>query len=191
MTMTAERNARPNALPGRRERLRVMMALQSQRRLLIAALATVVVIAAIAAALFVRDAASPDVIPIGKGVAGIDTPAANVTAGSDTAAEAGTPAAAALIGEGEASFYGSELAGNPTATGEIFDPEKLTAAHRSLPLGSQVRVTNLRNGERVRVRINDRGPYHGNRVIDLSTAAARSIGMLNAGVAPVRIALIQ
>jgi len=92
--------------------------------------------------------------------------------------------------EGRASFYGEELAGNPTASGERFDPEKLTAAHRTLPLGSRVRVTNLRNGESVVVRINDRGPFHGNRIIDLSEAAARQIGMLKRGTARVRIELL-
>jgi rare lipoprotein A (peptidoglycan hydrolase) len=94
------------------------------------------------------------------------------------------------LGEGRASFYGEELAGNPTASGERFDPAKLTAAHRTLPLGSRVRVTNLRNGESVIVRINDRGPFHGNRIIDLSEAAARRIGMLQRGTARVRLELL-
>lgn len=95
-----------------------------------------------------------------------------------------------LHSEGRASFYGEELAGNPTASGERFDPEKLTAAHRTLPLGSRVRVTNLRNGESVVVRINDRGPFHGNRIIDLSEAAARQIGMLKRGTARVQLELL-
>ena len=89
------------------------------------------------------------------------------------------------IGSGRASYYGAELAGNPTASGETFDPSELTAAHRTLPFGTRVRVTNERNGESVVVRINDRGPFHGNRVLDVSTAAAEEIGLKRAGTAPV------
>ena len=82
---------------------------------------------------------------------------------------------------GTASYYGAELAGNPTASGEPFDPSELTAAHRTLPFGTRVRVTNPNNGESVVVRINDRGPFHGDRVIDVSTAAAQEIGLKRAG----------
>ncbi len=89
------------------------------------------------------------------------------------------------IGSGKASYYGAELAGNPTASGETFNPRELTAAHRTLPFGTRVRVTNERNGESVVVRINDRGPFHGNRVLDVSTAAAEEIGLKRAGTAPV------
>jgi hypothetical protein len=95
------------------------------------------------------------------------------------------------LGEGEASFYGPGLQGNPTASGETFDMNKLTAAHRTLPLGSRVRVTNLRNNKSIVVRINDRGPYHGNRVIDLSKEAARRIGMIQRGKARVRLELLH
>jgi rare lipoprotein A len=98
---------------------------------------------------------------------------------------------AEVVGQGEASYYGQSLAGNPTAGGEPFDPSKLTAAHRTLPLGSRVRVTNLRNDETVTVRINDRGPYHGNRVLDLSRRAAERIGMLARGKARVKIELLE
>ncbi|MEA2694234.1 MAG: rare lipoprotein [Acidobacteriota bacterium] len=90
------------------------------------------------------------------------------------------PAVAASLGSpmvGEAAYYGAELAGHPTASGEIFDPSLLTAAHRTLPLGSQVQVTNLGNGLSTVVRINDRGPYSGDSIIDLSTAAAQRIGL--------------
>lgn len=91
-----------------------------------------------------------------------------------------------VVGEftGEASWYGPGFQGRSTASGEPFDRNALTAAHRSLPFGTRVRVTNLENGQQVIVRINDRGPYHGGRVIDLSEAAARSIGM--GGTAQVR-----
>jgi len=87
--------------------------------------------------------------------------------------------------KGRASWYGPRFAGRRTASGERFDPRKLTAAHKTLPLGTRVRVTNLHNGRSVLVRINDRGPYVGGRVIDLSQAAARQLGMLRRGVASV------
>lgn len=95
------------------------------------------------------------------------------------------------VGSGEASYYGNEVAGNPTASGERFNPDALTAAHRTLPLGSRVRVTNVRNGKSVVVRINDRGPYAKRRVIDLSRAAAGKIGMLSRGIATVRLELLR
>jgi rare lipoprotein A (peptidoglycan hydrolase) len=98
---------------------------------------------------------------------------------------------AEVVGRGKASYYGSSLAGNSTASGDPFDPSKLTAAHRTLPLGSRVRVTNLRNEETVTVRINDRGPFHGNRVLDLSRRAAERIGMLARGQARVKIELLE
>src|SRR3546814_14958131 len=82
---------------------------------------------------------------------------------------------------GVASYYGNELAGNRTANGERFDPGQLTAAHRTLPFGSMVRVTNMSNGDSVVVRINDRGPFSSGRVIDVSHAAAREIGMQRSG----------
>lgn len=88
---------------------------------------------------------------------------------------------------GTASWYGAELEGRPTASGEPFDPDRLTAAHRRLPLGSTVTVTNVENGEKVTVEINDRGPFTDKRVIDLSEAAAERIGIVDAGVAQVRL----
>lgn len=94
------------------------------------------------------------------------------------------------IGSGTASYYGSELAGNRTASGERFDPRALTAAHRTLPFGSKVRVTYAKTGESVIVTINDRGPFHGNRVIDLSKAAAEQIGLARAGSGRVELALL-
>ncbi|MGH1573469.1 septal ring lytic transglycosylase RlpA family protein [Methylobacterium sp. P31] len=87
---------------------------------------------------------------------------------------------------GVASWYGPGFHGRRTANGERFDMNALTAAHRTLPLGSQVRVTNTRTGQSVVVRINDRGPYVGRRVIDLSKASAQAIGV--SGVAKVSIA---
>jgi rare lipoprotein A len=91
------------------------------------------------------------------------------------------------IGGGEASYYGHELAGNRTASGERFNPAALTAAHRTLPLGTRLRVTNRANGKSVVVRVNDRGPFVRNRIIDVSLAAAREIGMIRSGKAMVTL----
>jgi rare lipoprotein A len=98
-----------------------------------------------------------------------------------------TAEAKASSGEqaGVASWYGPGFHGRKTANGERFDMNALTAAHRTLPLGTQVRVTNTHTGQSVVVRINDRGPYVGRRVIDLSKASAQAIGLL--GVAKVSI----
>lgn len=93
------------------------------------------------------------------------------------------------IATGVASYYGRELEGNRTASGERFNPSGLTAAHRTLPLGTIVRVTNKRTGDSVMVRINDRGPFHGNRLIDLSEAAAREVGLRAAGSGMVELAV--
>jgi len=93
------------------------------------------------------------------------------------------------VGNGMASYYGRELAGRRTASGEVFNPSLMTAAHRTLPLGSLVRVTNPQTGDSVMVRINDRGPYHGNRVIDLSEAAAREVGIWRRGSGMVQLAV--
>lgn len=98
--------------------------------------------------------------------------------------------AARLLAEGKASYYGPGLEGNRTANGEIFRMSALTAAHRSLPFGSRVRVTNLRTGKTVIVRINDRGPFVGRRIIDLSKEAARQIGMVRRGTDQVRLELL-
>jgi rare lipoprotein A len=88
---------------------------------------------------------------------------------------------------GVASWYGPGFHGRLTASGEPFDQNDLTAAHRNLPLGSEVKVTNLENGRSITVQINDRGPYVKGRVIDLSKAAARRLGMAGDGLAKVRI----
>lgn len=93
--------------------------------------------------------------------------------------------------KGLASWYGPGFHGRRSASGERFNQNALTAAHRSLPFGTKVQVTNLRNGRSVVVRINDRGPYIGGRVIDLSAAAARVLGMVNTGVAPVSVEILR
>lgn len=93
--------------------------------------------------------------------------------------------------EGMASWYGGKFQGRLTASGEVFDTNQLTAAHRELPFGTIVRVTNTRNGRVVVVRINDRGPFVDDRVIDLSRAAADIIDLTSVGVAPVRLEVMH
>jgi rare lipoprotein A len=93
-----------------------------------------------------------------------------------------------IIGSGKASYYGAGFAGRRTASGERFNPAALTAAHRTLPFGTRVKVTNPNNGRSVVVRINDRGPYHHARVIDLSHEAARQIGLVQQGHGQVELA---
>jgi rare lipoprotein A (peptidoglycan hydrolase) len=88
---------------------------------------------------------------------------------------------------GEASWYGPGFQGQETSNGETFDQKKMTAAHPSLPMGTKAKVTNLENGKKVEVRINDRGPYAGNRVIDLSSAAAKKLDMKEDGTTQVKI----
>ncbi|MFQ6109138.1 MAG: septal ring lytic transglycosylase RlpA family protein [Candidatus Aminicenantales bacterium] len=92
---------------------------------------------------------------------------------------------------GLASWYGPSFHGRTTSSAEIFNMYDLTAAHRSLPFGTQVMVTNLKNGKSVIVRINDRGPFIRGRIIDLSYAAARMLDMVGDGVVPVRIEVLQ
>ncbi|MGH8557136.1 MAG: septal ring lytic transglycosylase RlpA family protein [Methylococcales bacterium] len=88
---------------------------------------------------------------------------------------------------GKASWYGPGFQGKRTASGETFDQNKMTAGSRNLPLGTVVEVTNLKNGKKVEVKINDRGPWVKGRTIDLSRAAAKQLGMIKTGVAPVKI----
>jgi len=93
--------------------------------------------------------------------------------------------------EGKVTYYSDSLAGNTTANGEIYDPNMLTAAHRTLPFGTVVRVTRQQDGRSVIVRVNDRGPFGDkNRILDLSRAAAERIGMLRAGVVPARVEVL-
>lgn len=92
---------------------------------------------------------------------------------------------------GMASWYGKKFHGKHTASGEIFNMYKFTAAHRILPFGTLVRVKNLENGKEVVVRINDRGPLKRGRIIDLSYAAAKKIGMIQKGLVKVRIEVIK
>ncbi|MFB0613833.1 septal ring lytic transglycosylase RlpA family protein [Aurantiacibacter poecillastricola] len=179
-------------LPSRRERLRTFMRLKSQRRM---ALLGTGVFAALSLALgaeLLQDRTTPDIVKLGDGRASVEAmPVAELEGLELEPIPANLPVPQeSAMGAGDASYYGDELAGNRTASGEVFDPQQLTAAHRTLPLGSEVRVTNPRNGESVVVRVNDRGPYHGNRVIDLSYAAAREIGLISSGTGRVNLALL-
>lgn len=93
--------------------------------------------------------------------------------------------------EGTASWYGPGFHGRPTASGETFDMEAMTAAHPSLPLGTRVRVTALETGRNTVVRVNDRGPFVDDRILDVSRAAARRLGFLEAGTARVRVEVVE
>jgi rare lipoprotein A len=104
------------------------------------------------------------------------SPSRGTTRGGGAASESGV-----------ASYYAHKYHGRTTASGEQFDMNDMTAAHKTLPFGTRVRVTNVSNGKSVTVRINDRGPFVKGRVIDLSLAAAKKLDMVNAGLAQVRI----
>jgi len=97
------------------------------------------------------------------------------------------PDSEGFVQHGKASWYGKKFHGRPTASGEIFDMHRQSAAHKTLPLGTYVKATNLSNEKQVVVRINDRGPFVKGRIIDLSYAAAKEIGLIGPGVAEVRI----
>ena len=123
--------------------------------------------------------------------------AAAATALALTAGCAGTRRAPATVGTpgatefGEASWYGIEERGRPTANGEPMDPGAMTAAHKTLPFGTVVEVTDRDTGNSVRVRINDRGPFSPGRIIDLSHEAARRLGIVARGVAPVSVTIVE
>lgn len=104
------------------------------------------------------------------------------------------PSAEAKVGltqKGIASYYHDKLRGRKTASGERYDSRAYTAAHKRLPLGTKVRVTNLETGKSILVRINDRGPFAAGRIIDLSRRAAGDLGILKVGLAPVRVEVVN
>lgn len=105
--------------------------------------------------------------------------------------DSSVPVPAGYAEEGEASWYGAPFHGRQASNGEIYDMDKLTAAHRTLPFETMVRVTNERNGKSTVVRITDRGPFVNNRIIDLSYAAAREIESIGPGVVPVRVEVLS
>lgn len=95
------------------------------------------------------------------------------------------------VEEGWASYYANMFHGRTTASGEIFNTQKYTAAHKSLPFGTKVKVTNLNNGKSIIVKINDRGPFVKNRIIDLAPVVAQKLGFIQAGVAKVKIEIVE
>lgn len=101
------------------------------------------------------------------------------------------PLAAGYEETGKASWYGPWHHGRLTASGEVYDMNRMTAAHRTLPLGTRVIVENLDNGRTAEVRINDRGPFVGQRILDLSYAAATALGAIRPGVVPVRLRVVE
>jgi rare lipoprotein A len=115
------------------------------------------------------------------------TPAAAAPAPAPAAA----PVASATGMDGLAAYYSNRLNGRKTASGQVFDQGKLTAAHQTLPFGTMVKVTNTQNNRSVVVRINDRGPTQAGRVIDLSRAAASKLGMIRAGLVPVKLEVVK
>jgi rare lipoprotein A len=98
---------------------------------------------------------------------------------------------AGLCERGRASWYGGHFHGRETASGETYDKEAMTAAHPKLPFGTVVKVTNEKNGWSCKVRINDRGPFAKGRIIDVSEAAARQLGMIGDGVVPVSVRIVK
>jgi rare lipoprotein A (peptidoglycan hydrolase) len=128
----------------------------------------------------------------GEGVAPSTTPPADYSHEErELAARYGKRHSQGVL-HGEASYYGQAFAGRKTASGEVFEPRRFTAAHRSLPFGTVLRVTRVDTRAVVYVRVNDRGPYgKHSRILDLSTAAAEALGMLHRGVADVRADIVE
>jgi rare lipoprotein A len=134
------------------------------------------------------------VVALSLGVAGCAGPPRTATPESGSAREA-TPVREAPTARkstvGKASWYGAFHHGRRTASGEIFDMHALTAAHRTLPLGTRVRITNLSNGKSVDVRVNDRGPMIASRIIDVSRGVAARLDAVDTGVFPVALVVID
>ena len=93
--------------------------------------------------------------------------------------------------EGKASYYSNKLAGRKMANGEKYNPKKLTAAHKSLPFGTRIKVTNLETKKSVKVKVTDRGPFTPGRIVDLSYSAADKLNIIRAGVAPVKLKVVK
>ncbi|HSE48248.1 MAG TPA: septal ring lytic transglycosylase RlpA family protein [Terriglobales bacterium] len=117
--------------------------------------------------------------------------AANLMAGPVTTGSSSKEVTSKPYQVGRASWYGKQFHGRSTASGEPYDMFQFTAAHRQLPLGTWVRVTNLRNGRSITVRVNDRGPYVGNRIIDLSYGAAQMLDLRARGTEKVRLDIVN
>ena len=123
-------------------------------------------------------------------LAAVAAPAAVAPAAADEAVAEASEEAGTHFQTGVASYYGREFAGRRTANGERFDPNGFTAAHRTLPFGTRIRVTNPANDKTIIVRVNDRGPFHGRRVLDLSMRAAAALGLVRRGSGSVKIAVL-
>jgi peptidoglycan lytic transglycosylase len=137
-------------------------------------------LAAVVTAPLLSCAHAPDAAPAREPAAPVEPPPAVYA-----------PAPREDVQSGEATWYGAAFAGRPTASGERFDPNALTAAHRTLPFGTWVEVRRVDNGATVRVRITDRGPFgHEGRIIDLSRGAAERIGLVKRGVAQVEVRVV-
>lgn len=122
----------------------------------------------------------------------ISSCASSVRYSNDQTLSSESEANSAIYSEiGYASFYGDSFVGKMTASGEIYDANQLTAAHRSLPFGTKLKVTNLENWQSVVVRVNDRGPFISGRIIDLSNRAAKELGIIQKGVARVQIEIVK
>ncbi len=131
-------------------------------------------------------------IAMGLGMAAVIAVSASSTAGTP----AYEPISLCSVGKpawtsGVASWYGEQFQGSPTASGEAFDMNALTAAHRNLPLGTEIRVTNLRNHRSLVLRVNDRGPFVPGRMLDVSRAAASRLGFAARGLAPIHIDVVK
>jgi rare lipoprotein A len=111
-------------------------------------------------------------------------------ASAPVAAPAAAPAAAAAVESGKLAWYGRKFAGRKTASGEAYNPDALTMAHKTLPFGTRVKVTNPKNQKSVTVRVNDRGPTQPDRIGDVSLAAANKLGMVKAGVIDAELAVV-
>lgn len=192
-----DRSQDPTQPPRARERgrrvarriLRLRHEVQRYRRTSIA-LGGALALALVVVAGVALEADQPGRVNLGNGPAGIEEPAPE-TARDVIVPEEPPPPPARSLGGGSASYYSDSLEGRPTASGQRYRGSDLTAAHRTLPFGSRVRVTHLANGRSVVVRVNDRGPYAGRRVIDVSRAAAGRLGMLDQGHARVRLELLE
>jgi rare lipoprotein A len=134
----------------------------------------------------------PAQTPAGQPYPGQPAPSApSAPSGAPPAIERQPAAPGLYVEEGVASWYGIPFNGHRTSNGEIYDMHDMTAAHRTLPFGAVVRVTNMANGKQTEVRVNDRGPFVANRVIDLSLAAAQAIEMVGPGTATVRLEVVS
>jgi len=140
-----------------------------------------------------RSALAAAILSLGSSTVLAQANAVGAAASAPTSAPTAAPAAAATDSaaeRGKIAWYGRKFAGRKTASGEAFNPEALTMAHKTLPFGTRVKITNPKNNKSVTVRVNDRGPTQADRVGDVSYAAARQLGMLKSGVIEAELAVV-